>query len=99
MFAASLLLQCLFIFSYLHGIHPTTQDLHGTVAERYLLGDDPVPDFFTRIQQNDFFGWPFAYLSSDLTDPRRRLPDGTSERPDLVALKLQKCPMFSFHLI
>jgi len=29
-----------------------------------------VPDYFTRIQQDEFFGWPYTYLSADNVDPR-----------------------------
>lgn len=75
-------------------IHPITQDVYVTCNERNELGDDLVPDFFTRIQQDDFFGWPYAYLSANLTDPKR-LKNGTSERPDLVART--KTPGVLFH--
>ena len=64
--------------------HPITKDLYVACQERDLLGDDLVPDFFTRIEQDEFYGWPYAYMSPNLTDPRRRLSNGTSERPDLV---------------
>ena len=37
-------------------IHPITQDIYITCMERNKLGDDLVPDFFTRIQKGDFFG-------------------------------------------
>ena len=77
--------------------HPITQDLYITCNERNGLGDDLVPDYFTRIQQDDFFGWPYAYLSSNLTDPTRRLPNGTSERPDLVALTKTPDILFQAH--
>jgi len=40
--------------------HPKTGDLYVTVQERDDLGDDLVPDFFTRIEKDDFFGWPFG---------------------------------------
>ncbi|CAF4047983.1 unnamed protein product, partial [Adineta steineri] len=49
--------------------HPITNDLYVACQERDELGDDLVPDFFTRVQQNDFYGWPYAYMSSNLTDP------------------------------
>jgi glucose/arabinose dehydrogenase len=78
--------------------HPITQDLYVTCNERNDIGDDLVPDFFTRIQQNDFFGWPFAYLTPNLTEPRRCLPNGTSERPDLVALTKTPDVLFQAHL-
>src|SRR5690606_14161356 len=36
-----------------------------TVNERDGLGDDLVPDYFTRIQRGDFFGWPYAYIGDN----------------------------------
>lgn len=77
--------------------HPVTNDLYVTVQERDELGDDLVPDYFTRIQQNEFYGWPYAYLTSNLTDPRRRLSNGTSERPDLVAQTRTPDVLFQAH--
>ncbi|CAF1353142.1 unnamed protein product [Adineta ricciae] len=65
--------------------HPITNDLYATCQERDELGDDLVPDYFTRVQQNEFYGWPYAYLSASLTDPRLVFSNGTSERPELVA--------------
>ena len=40
--------------------HPKTGDLYVTVQERDAIGDDLVPDFFTRVQKNEFYGWPFG---------------------------------------
>lgn len=40
--------------------HPVTKDLYVAVQERDLLGDDLVPDYFTRIQRDEFYGWPFG---------------------------------------
>ncbi|CAF4613708.1 unnamed protein product [Rotaria sp. Silwood2] len=77
--------------------HPITNDLYATCQERDGLGDDLVPDYFTRIQQNDFYGWPFAYMSANLTDPRRRLNNGTSERPDLVSITRTPDVLFQAH--
>ena len=77
--------------------HPVTNDLYATVQERDGLGDDLVPDYFTRIQQNDFYGWPYAYMSSNLIDPRRILSNGTSQRPDLVAQTRTPDVLFQAH--
>lgn len=77
--------------------HPITKELYVTCQERDGLGDDLVPDYFTRVQQNDYYGWPYAYMSSKLTDPRRRLANGTSERPDLVALTRTPDVLFQAH--
>jgi len=40
--------------------HPKTGDLYVAVQERDGLGDDLVPDFFTRIQNDQFYGWPYG---------------------------------------
>ncbi|CAF4873707.1 unnamed protein product [Rotaria sp. Silwood1] len=77
--------------------HPITNHLYVTCQERDELGDDLVPDFFTRVEENDFYGWPFAYISSNLTDPRRRLSNGTSERPDLVSITKTPNVLFEAH--
>lgn len=58
---------------------PGTSELWAAVHERDMLGDDLVPDYVTRIQENGFYGWPFSYIGSR-QDPRRK-----GERPDLVA--------------
>ncbi|CAF1195181.1 unnamed protein product [Didymodactylos carnosus] len=65
--------------------HPISNDLYVCVQERDGLGDDLVPDYFTRIQQGDFFGWPYAYLSPNNIDPRRNYSNGTSENATLVS--------------
>lgn len=77
--------------------HPVTKELYVACQERDLLGDNLVPDFFTRVRESEFYGWPYAYLSSNLTDPRRRLPNGTSERPDLVAKTRTPDVLFQAH--
>ena len=41
--------------------YPGTNALWVTVNERDGLGDDLPPDYFARIVQGDFFGWPYAY--------------------------------------
>jgi glucose/arabinose dehydrogenase len=77
--------------------HPITNELYTACQERDELGDDLVPDFFTRIQQDEFYGFPYAYLSSDLVEPRRTLPNGTSERPDLAAKTRTPDLLFQAH--
>jgi glucose/arabinose dehydrogenase len=79
-------------------IHPITQDIYVTCNERSELGDYLVPDYFTRIQQDDFFGWPYSFLTSNLTDPRRLLENGTSEQPDLVARTTTPDVLLQAHL-
>lgn len=66
-------------------LHPETGDLYTTVNERDGLGDDLVPDYFTRVQKDEFFGWPFAYLTPDRLDPRQVDAKGRSRDPELAA--------------
>ncbi|CAF1148065.1 unnamed protein product [Adineta ricciae] len=77
--------------------HPKSGDLYVAVQERDEIGDDLVPDYFTRIQKDEFYGWPFAYLSPKNVDPRRRFPNGTSERPDLVERTRTPDVLFQAH--
>jgi glucose/arabinose dehydrogenase len=55
--------------------HPVTGEAYVTVNERDGLGDNLVPDYFTRIRDGEFFGWPFVYLRASNRDPRRREDD------------------------
>jgi glucose/arabinose dehydrogenase len=57
---------------------PGTNDLYATVQERDGLGDDLVPDFFTKVQRGGFYGWPWAYYGPN-EDPRN-----AGQRPELV---------------
>jgi glucose/arabinose dehydrogenase len=77
--------------------HPVTNDLYATCIERDETGDDLVPDFLTHVIENQFYGWPYAYLSPNLTDPRLCLENGTSIRPDLVALTQTPDVLFHAH--
>ncbi|MGF1468870.1 MAG: PQQ-dependent sugar dehydrogenase [Sandaracinaceae bacterium] len=65
-------------------LHPTTGALYATVNERDHLGDDLVPDYLTQVEEGAFYGWPYAYLSPELLDPRRMRRGARSERPDLA---------------
>lgn len=76
--------------------HPQTGALYTTVNERDRLGDGLVPDYLTRIQQDEFYGWPYAYLTPDNLDPRLT-DDGQSERPDLAAQTLTPDVLFEAH--
>jgi glucose/arabinose dehydrogenase len=57
---------------------PTTSKLWAVVNERDELGDFLPPDYLTSIQEDGFYGWPYAYWGKN-EDPRRK-----GERPDLV---------------
>jgi glucose/arabinose dehydrogenase len=58
--------------------YPNTDDLWAAVQERDLIGDDLVPDYFIRVRQGGFYGWPYAYIGPN-EDPRNK-----GQRPDLV---------------
>ena len=62
------------------GLHryPGTDTVWIGVEERDVLGDDLVPDFFTHIEKDGFYGWPYAYIGNH-EDPRFK-----GARPDLV---------------
>jgi glucose/arabinose dehydrogenase len=76
--------------------HPITGELYANVNERDRLGDDLVPDYFTRIQSGDFFGWPYAYLSPNNLDPRQ-LVKGVSKQPELVSRTKTPDVLFQAH--
>lgn len=77
-------------------LEPTTGAPHVVVNERDGLGDDLVPDYFTRVGGGRFFGWPYAYLAPRNLDPRR-LSGGRSERPDLAARTATPDVLFQAH--
>jgi glucose/arabinose dehydrogenase len=51
--------------------YPGTTTLWAAVQERDELGDDLVPDFFIKVQQGGFYGWPYAYVGPN-EDPRNK---------------------------
>lgn len=61
-------------------LQPNTGVLYTSVNERDELGDDLVPDYFTSVKQNGFYGWPYSYFGQH-PDPRMK----DSMRNDLVA--------------
>lgn len=76
--------------------HPITGEVYVTVNERDGIGDDLVPDYLTRIQQGEFYGWPYAYLTPNLIDPRQTV-NGQSKRPELVAQTKTPDVLFQAH--
>ncbi|NEP57279.1 MAG: sorbosone dehydrogenase family protein [Symploca sp. SIO2G7] len=76
--------------------HPITGELYTTVNERDGMGDDLVPDYFTRIRQGEFYGWPYAYLAPNLIEPRQ-ISNGQSKRPNLVARTQTPDVLFQAH--
>jgi len=61
------------------GWEPATGALWTVVNERDELGNDLVPDYLTRVDENAFYGWPWSYWGAH-ADPRV-----TPARPDLAA--------------
>jgi glucose/arabinose dehydrogenase len=61
---------------------PGTSTLWTSVNERDKLGDDLVPDYLTSVQEEGFYGWPYAYFGQH-EDPRR-----AGEQPELVQRSL-----------
>ncbi|MFP4004942.1 MAG: PQQ-dependent sugar dehydrogenase, partial [Alphaproteobacteria bacterium] len=58
--------------------YPGTNHLYVVVNERDGYGDGMVPDYFTRIEEGEFFGWPYAWLGPN-PDPKMK-----GKHPDLV---------------
>lgn len=71
--------------------YPGTNDLYVTVNERDGLGDGLVPDYFTRIQKGDFYGYPYAYIGPHPD------PDFGEKRPDMVAKTKLPDTLFQSH--
>ena len=76
--------------------HPTTGALYATVNERDGLGDDLVPDYFTRLQSGQFYGWPYAYMTPDRLDPTH-VQNGRSVRPELASQTRTPDVLFQAH--
>ncbi len=76
--------------------HPQTGELYTTVNERDAIGDDLVPDYFTRLQQGEFYGWPYAYLTPNNLDPRQ-VVNGKSKRPELASKTKTPDVLFQAH--
>ena len=62
--------------------NPADNTLWTSVNERDWLGDRLVPDYVTRVQEDGFYGWPYAYLGGI---PQ---PDYAELAPDKVAATL-----------
>ena len=54
---------------YPHAKESKSKVLWVTSHERDGLGDDLVPDYFTRVEEGGFYGWPYAYIGPH-EDPR-----------------------------
>lgn len=76
------------------GLHwyPNSKTLWVAVQERDELGDNLVPDYFTHVQQGEFYGWPYSYIG-DHEDPRIK-----PQRPDLVSKAIVPDVLFRAHV-
>ncbi len=61
-------------------LHPQTNALWTVVNERDELGDDLVPDYLVEVEDEAFYGWPYAYFGTN-PDPRIKEED---QKPELV---------------
>lgn len=59
---------------------PGTDELFTVVNERDGLGDELVPDYLTRVQDGEFYGWPYSYMGS------RPQPQSNWSNPQAQAL-------------
>lgn len=50
------------------GFRPGTNELWISCIERDFLGHNTPPDYITRIQEGQFFGWPWFYIGKNV-DP------------------------------
>jgi glucose/arabinose dehydrogenase len=73
------------------GFYPGTQDLYTVVNERDTLGDELVPDYFTKVADAGFYGWPYSYIGKN---PQPGLAD---KRPDLVQKAIVPDVLFRSH--
>jgi glucose/arabinose dehydrogenase len=60
------------------------------VNERDGMGEGLVPDFLTRLQEDGFYGWPYAYIG------QHAQPD-MPQRPDMVARTIVPDLLFQSH--
>ena len=71
--------------------HPKTGTLYTVVNERDGMGDGLVPDYLTQVEENGFYGWPYAYIGPNPMPGFHRL------RPDLVAQSITPDVLFESH--
>jgi glucose/arabinose dehydrogenase len=71
--------------------NPATGDFYCTVNERDGLGDDLAPDYFSRVKEGGFYGWPWYYIG-DHEDPRL-----AGQRPDLKGKVTTPDVLFQAH--
>ena len=68
-------------------VHPETGEVFAVVQERDGVGDDLVPDYMIRVDEGEFFGWPYSYMGSNPQPGFAQLaPDlvESTQQPDLI---------------
>lgn len=70
---------------------PITGSLYTVVNERDGYGDGLVPDYLTQVNQDGFYGWPYAY-SGTIPDP-----DYAEDAPEMVPKSLLPDVLFRSH--
>ena len=61
------------------------------VNERDTLGDELVPDYFTKVADGGFYGWPYSYIG------QHPQPGYADKRPDLVKKAIVPDVLFRSH--
>ena len=61
---------------------PGTNALYAVTMERDGMGDELVPDYFTKVEQGDNFGWPYQYTGGNVQ------PEFRDKAPKLAAAKV-----------
>ncbi len=46
-------------------VHPETGAVFSVVQERDGAGDNLVPDYLIRVDEGEFFGWPYSYMGNN----------------------------------
>ena len=72
--------------------YPGTTDLWASIQERDTLGDDLVPDYFTKIQKGAFYGWPYAYTGPN-EDPMNK-----GANPEMVKKTIEPDMILGAHV-
>ena len=70
---------------------PGTNDLYTVVNERDSVGDELVPDYFTKVVDGGFYGWPYSYIGRN---PEQKL---AGKRTDLVQRAIVPDTLFRSH--
>jgi len=73
------------------GVNPDSGNLWASVNERDDLGDDVPSDYFTRVVEGGFFGFPYSYIGS-------HVDDRVKQRADLVARALVPDALLGAHV-